>query len=102
MGTVTVIATVVTAIIAGVVAAILGLFSTVNKIFAALLRTILKVLYLPLKLCIGDRDPPSPLGFSYLPSFAENRFTGSRRSEGWTDTLCEGGTSPATFVSERR
>ena len=59
---ITVIGTVFVAIIAAISAAVMGFFVAVAAIFVAVFRAVVKIVSLPFRICIGNRDPPSPLG----------------------------------------
>ena len=64
VGIITAIGTIITAIVAGITAAILAFFATITAVLSLISRTIVKVVSLPFRLCLGNRDPISPLGNS--------------------------------------
>lgn len=59
---ISVIGGVIVALVAGISAALLGLFVAIAAIFTAVFRAVVKIVSLPFRICIGSREPPSPLG----------------------------------------
>jgi hypothetical protein len=58
-------ASIVVVLVVGFVALLLGFLRTVTTVVAAFCRGVVKIVSLPFRPCIGNRDPISPLGISH-------------------------------------